>query len=627
MLTTKNYFQKVAAINIAKLPANLKEGYEFVKEVTENHSTWNYYHSDTDIKNTVDEYLESVSVFLSKDSSKNNLEHLAREEAKNLIRGSVQNGESFQDIRKSYLGTATDKVWAQVDGSKIRIEKLNGQKSRYSFPLMSIYNELLEELKKEPSSGSKSTTSTSNKTTDKNSGSSSSKSIKLVAKISEEVKFIKRYLALHGKVKFKESILTIIKSLQRAIVQKVIRKTSPLASEIEKLQRALIAKYNGMKDRGMVTIHKGELAKLVAIVGGEKTFSSLNIIKRYISLEGKSVDAKLKENFINHIKRTIDKKNLRDDPYANEVKSIYKALRSSKRDKTFSIREAELSGLQNIVKDCSAKNLGHIYHIKRSQAKKSKRKLRECVKRTFSDSKGKGTCSHNGGLSGVPTDSRILTAEQMSNRKHDLLDFTSFWLALFGRPERNFTLMVHGEPFNGKTLFLLMFAKYLAQNFGYVLYVSSEEFGASTMTDKITNFVNPKPVSLHFIDSLQGVDLSPYDFIILDSVNDLDLKPTDYKDIVKEYPDKGYILNLQHTKAGKFRGGKDWEHIPAIVAEVSKGNITLTKNRYGNKGTLNFFKQFGLEWKEPEPIEDAVQVAYIPESNEPIDTSEDEPIY
>jgi hypothetical protein len=626
MLTTKNYFQKASAINIAKLPSDLKEGYEFVKEVTENHSTWNYYHSDADIKNTVDEYLENVSGFLSKNSSKNNLERFARDEAKNLIRGSVRNGESFQDIRKSSIGVASDKVWAQVKGTKVYIEKLNGRNTDYSFPLMSLYNELLEEIKSEPNSTRKSIARKEEKTTQKSQGNGSS-TVKLVTKISEEIKFIKRYIALHGKVKFKESILTLIKSLQRAIVQKVIRKTSPLASEIEKLQRALITKYNGMTDRGMVTINKGELAKLVAIVGGEKTYASLNIIKRYISLEGKSVDAKLKENFINHIKRTIDKKSLTDDPYAGEVKSIYKILRSIKRDKTLSIREAELSGLQNIVKDCSCKDLGHIYHIKRNQTKKVKGKLRECNKKTFSDSTGKGTCSHNGGLSGVATDSRILTAEQMSNRKHDLLDFTSFWLALFGRPERSFTLMVHGEPFNGKTLFLLMLAKYLAQNFGYVLYVSSEEFGASTMTDKITNFVNPKPVSLHFIDSLHGVDLSPYDFIILDSVNDLDLKPADYKDIVKQYPDKGYILNLQHTKAGKFRGGKDWEHIPAIVAEVSKGTITLTKNRYGNKGTLNFFKQFGLEWKDPEPIEDAIEVIDIPESDTTIDTSADEPIY
>jgi hypothetical protein len=626
MLTTKNYFQKASAINIAKLPSDLKEGYEFVKEVTENHSTWNYYHSDADIKNTVDEYLENVSAFLSKNSSKNNLERFAREEAKNLIRGSVRNGESFQDIRKSSIGIASDKVWAQVKGTKVYIEKINGRNTDYSFPLMSLYNELLEEIKSEPNSSNKSTVRKEEKTTQKSQGNGSS-TVKLVAKISEEIKFIKRYIALHGKVKFKESILTLIKSLQRAIVQKVIRKTSPLASEIEKLQRALITKYNGMTDRGMVTINKGELAKLVAIVGGEKTYASLNIIKRYISLEGKSVDAKLKENFINHIKRTIDKKSLTDDPYASEVKSIYKTLRSIKRDKTLSIREAELSGLQNIVTDCSCTDLGHIYHIKRNHTKKVKGKLRECNKKTFSDSKGKGTCSHNGGLSGVATDSRILTAEQMSNRKHDLLDFTSFWLALFGRPERSFTLMVHGEPFNGKTLFLLMLAKYLAQNFGYVLYVSSEEFGASTMTEKITNFVNPKPVSLHFIDSLHGVDLSPYDFIILDSVNDLGLKPADYKDIVKQYPDKGYILNLQHTKAGKFRGGKDWEHIPAIVAEVSKGTITLTKNRYGNKGTLNFFKQFGLEWKEPEPIEDAIEVIDIPESDTTMDTSADEPIY
>lgn len=60
-----------------------------------------------------------------------------------------------------------------------------------------------------------------------------------------------------------------------------------------------------------------------------------------------------------------------------------------------------------------------------------------------------------------------------------------------------------------------------------------------------------------------------------------------------------FIFILQHTKAGDFKGGKDWEHIAEIVGEVNKEIVTVTKNRYAPKNTLDFFKQFGIEWHEP----------------------------
>jgi KaiC/GvpD/RAD55 family RecA-like ATPase len=57
-------------------------------------------------------------------------------------------------------------------------------------------------------------------------------------------------------------------------------------------------------------------------------------------------------------------------------------------------------------------------------------------------------------------------------------------------------MMFHGEPHNGKTIFLLKLAQYLAENFGDVLYVSSEEFASPTMTKKVNEFLNPLPASV-----------------------------------------------------------------------------------------------------------------------------------
>jgi hypothetical protein len=412
-----------------------------------------------------------------------------------------------------------------------------------------------------------------------------SKNVKHVEHIREEVKFIKRYVGLHNKMKSPNAILTFIKALQRSIVLKLIRKTSPLADEIQMIQGKLVQAYNRMKGEESFSINELDLNRLVSIAGGEKVYPSITVIKRFIGLQGKD-DQKKISDFVKYLENMVEKKKLtKDDPYSDKVNAIYKNLKQRTGSKV-SISKAELNGLEGIAKACGCKTeIGKIYDTKG-------KKLRPCKSKTYSDA-SRGACSHNHGLSGV------LTAEEMANRKLDLLNFFSFWHSLFGSPAKNFTMMFHGEPHNGKTIFLLKLAQYLAENFGEVLYVSSEEFASPTMTKKVSEFLTPLPKRLHFAENLQAPDLSQYQFIILDSVNDLGLKISEYKELRKEHPDKAFIFILQHTKAGDFKGGKDWEHIAEIAGEVHKGVVNVTKNRYAPKNTLDFFKQFGLQWQEP----------------------------
>lgn len=409
--------------------------------------------------------------------------------------------------------------------------------------------------------------------------------VKLVENLREEIKFIRRYIALHNKVKSPNAILAFIKALQRSIVQKLVRKTSPLAGEIEMIQTKLIQVYNKMKGEESFGINEKDLNRLIAIAGGEDIYPSITAIKRFIGLQGKDDEKKI-NSFLKYLENLVAKKKLtKEDPYAGKVNAIYKSIKQ-RTSRKISISKAELSGLEGIVKACGCKNnLGRIYNT-------GGRKLRQCKKKTYSDA-SRGACSHNQGLNGV------LTAEEMANRKLDLLDFFAFWQSLFGRPARNFTMMFHGEPHNGKTIFLLKLAQYLAETFGDVLYVSSEEFASPTMTKKVNEFLNPIPQRLHFAENLDDPDLSEYQFVILDSVNDLGLKINEYREMRKVYPETAFIFILQHTKAGDFKGGKDWEHIAEIVGEVHKGVVTVTKNRYAPKSTLDFFRQFGIQWQEP----------------------------
>jgi hypothetical protein len=563
MINSGNYFSIIESVAVHTLPPALFKSHQAVLRITNNGESWERYAGNGEIKRILDIYFGKLSDFI-----------------------------------KTLQPASRNKETKAVKQESVKTTKEKSKKTK---------EPQAEDDLPEPKS---------------------------VAKISEEVKFIKRFVGLHNKKKSPQTILSFIKSLQRSIVQKLIRKTSPFAKEIQSIQQVLIDFYHSMKGDKPVKIGDSWLPKLVAIAGGEKVYPSLNIIKRYIGLQGKPIDKDLIDRFISQIEKALDKKIMADDPYADKVKDIYNTLRKSKNSKAFSIKSSELNGLAGIVKDCKCKHthLGNIYRIKKTEAAKAitAKRIRECNYKTYSDSKGKGTCSHNGGLHGtaIASNSRILTAEQMGNRHHDVLDFTSFWYTLFGKPEKSFVMMLHGEPHNGKTILLLKFAKYLAENFGTVLYVTSEEFDSSAMTQKINELVSPKPEGLHFIDSLESIDLTPYDFVFLDSVNDLGVRPNDFKAIVKQYSPKGYILNLQHTKAGQFKGGKDWEHIPAIVGEVSKGIVSLTKNRYmQQRNTLNFFEQFGLKWREPQPTVYISNEKLPPNHNQVDDASSDEPIY
>lgn len=395
--------------------------------------------------------------------------------------------------------------------------------------------------------------------------------------IHEEVKFIKRFAALHTRVKSPNAILNFIKALQRAIVQKYITKKSQYASEIRMIQERLIQCYNKMKGDTQITIDSEFLARLVTIAGGESVYTSIGFIKRYIGMQGKVVEKKKIDGFVKQISNAIDKKKLVNDPYEDRVNTILSALQKQAKTKPVSISETQLRGLEGIVTRCGSPNtdLGTIYRTKG-------KKLRQCNSKNYSDAK-KGACSHHRGLSGV------MSAQEVALRQYEMLSINGEWYSLIGRPEKNFVMMVHGEPGSGKTTFLLKFIKYLS-NMGSVLYISSEEYDSATLTEKVQTYLNPRPSNVYFTSDIRNIN-GQFDTVVLDSVTDLGLDLENFKALKAKYPDTAFILVLQHTKDGQFKGGKEWEHEAQIAGKTDNGIIEIYKNRYGVKGTMNFFNQ------------------------------------
>jgi predicted ATP-dependent serine protease len=206
---------------------------------------------------------------------------------------------------------------------------------------------------------------------------------------------------------------------------------------------------------------------------------------------------------------------------------------------------------------------------------------------------------------------RVMSAQDLvdNSSTEELLEFTGVYKELFGTPSKTFDLGLSGDSGSGKTSFLLRFAHYLAKGFGKTLYISSEEFGSVTLVNKLKEMITKEdgeeftlPDNLFFAKGM--TDLTDYKFVIIDSITDLDLEIGDYKELRDIYKDTAFILVLQYTKGGQYRGGKEWEHEMEIFTDVEHGVLYVTKNRYGVYGAYDFFNKEVVNNKRMESDEE-----------------------
>jgi hypothetical protein len=561
---TKLNYQRIAEdYGVENLPKSLQDDYKIIQETTFNFTNWSIYDEDAEAHEAFDFAFVALKQFLDS-GPQSATSGKAKKKTSQGTRKSSSQSKGNSDAVKQAKQDA--KIYPQFELDELRkmrrtellIEEQNGPSAESRIRIEAMDKAIAQ---KEAKGKTQKTSSV----------------ISMTEHFTEEIKFIKRFAGLHNRKKTRNAILSFIKALQKSIIQRIITKDSPYASEIRTIQDCLIQIYNGMKDNQVIEIRSADfLAKLVGIAGGEAVFHSIGIMKRFIGMEGKVVDASKCDAFIKSIENAKKKKLFEEDPYLDKVNAILENLKAYKSKKPVEVKGSELNGLEGIVKSCGChKELGTIYRTKGKS-------LQRCNSKNYSDSKGRGTCSYNKGLSGV------MSAQEVASMQFDLLPFSGNWSNLVGQPARNFRMMVHGEPGSGKTTFMMKFIKYLC-TYGRVLYVSSEEFQSATLTKLVNENLNPFPPTISFTGDLAGRDLSAYDFVVLDSINDLGISLNDFKEIKAAYPNTGFIFVVQHTKSGAYKGGKEWEHEVDTAARIEDGTVSVYKNRYGIKGEMDFF--------------------------------------
>jgi len=383
----------------------------------------------------------------------------------------------------------------------------------------------------------------------KNKALKQQEAVQWIERMPEELRFIKRYLNLDGKTKTKEDILRFINSLQKAIVEKRIRKTSPYADQIKYVQERLIEVYNTMKAKIKLELKPETFEALKKLTGGEKVMASIGFIKRYIAMNEKAGMKEKAKALLQQINRAYEKGKITDsDPYIveiHELKKNLKAFATDKSIKTLEIEQAALNGLEGIL-GCA--------------------------------------CNSFNGLEGKPA---IMSSMDFANMEFNTLGFQGKWLELIGDPSSNFTTMVYGKPKMGKSYLCIDFAGYLARLHGKVLYVAKEEGLDMTLQKKLNDKAVAHPNL--FVSSFLPTSLTGYDFIFLDSVNRLGLEPTDLNKLKAENPTKSFIFIFQSTKDGNFRGANSFQHDVDVVIEVPQKGKALQMGRFNQGGEINIF--------------------------------------
>jgi hypothetical protein len=477
MLNTKNYFEKVQQLNWEEVPEALAKGHKLVEGAAQ--SNWAAYNSNDNIKRVVEAYFQKLSDYIFKNPSP----------------GETKKGSVTKSLPKKPTS----------------IPKPKPESTKTSAPVKSEA-ESEEDYESTP-----------------------------VEFIDTDVQFIRRYAAMHGKVKSQSQILNLIHSLQKAILERRIRKDSPYAKEIELMQSQLIKCYEQMDQMIEVKIDSKNLKRYLEIANSQEGMLSITLLKAYVSLNGKKDVQDRAERLLNRMRKAVTSGKIsKSDKYANRLNEAFVTIKTYLDSKAayLNINKAQLNGLMGLLGD-------DLFGQKKS-------------------------------LNGQEDEESALIVSSGELLKMDFqtIGMKGKYLELIGDPSIGFTAMVYGLPKSGKSTMCLDFANHLASNHGKVLYCAVEEGFGYTLKEKIER-LGAQHANLYITDRVPE-NLSHHQFVFIDSVSKAGMDVEDIDRLRKLHPETSFIFIYHTTKEGKFKGVNSHAHEVDVIIQVDKGQATST---------------------------------------------------
>lgn len=552
-ITVSNYTEQVKQVDFKKLPEKFQKGHAYFQKNEDL-----YKDSDT-IKNVIDTYLKSLN------------EYLAKQKPAEKKTASGKSGSTEKSKAKFKKGEAIIVTNGASKGEKGIIVRVTptGKGYNYGVQLVSFdegshLNFTESELTK--CETAKKTEKKAGKQKKENKAAKPKKSkskydnAQLTEKVTEAVRHIKNFITLQGKIVTRIRLLSLIKSLNKAISERLIRKTSKYAEEIEYVQDKLYNWYEvlGDAEEREVEIEDKMYNKLHEIAYSEKKLQSITYIQQYLNIQGKTRVKTAAKELREKIKKAIGSGRIgKNDPYHDKLELILESITKYDKDLTTrpELHEAELNGLLGItgISGCS-------YPKKKSKV--SKPEISPCNTKQ---------------LSGV------ISSEQLAEMEFETIGLTGKYRELIGDPSIGFSCMVYGKPKSGKSTLCIDFARYLAEHHGKVLFCAIEEGYGYTLKEKLERLKAIHP-NLYVSDTVPG-NLSQFNFVFIDSVSKGKIDNDRLNELIKKHPETALIFIFHSTKNGDFRGGQENAHDVDVIVEIENG-IATGRGRFGGYGEI-----------------------------------------
>ena len=379
-----------------------------------------------------------------------------------------------------------------------------------------------------------------------------------VEALDTDVQFIRRYVQMDGKIKTQAQVLTLLHSLQKAILERKIRKSSIYAAEINTIQEQLIKLYESMGDAVEVKVAPAKLQRYQEIAHAQTPMLSIALLKSYVSLNGKKgVEDKISRLVARMKKAAESGKVTKEDKYQAAINAAFKTMveHLNNKSKVLKINQAELNGITSILQ---SKN--------QSTQKKSPAEI------VGSDAPRS--------TQGTP---EVISSHALMGMQFKTIGLQGKYRQLIGDPSVGFSAMVYGLPKSGKSTLCLDMAHYLAVHHGKVLYCAIEEGFGYTLQEKIGRLKASHPRL--FVTDRVPENPGKFDFVFIDSVTKAGLEVEDMEALRKSHPRTSFIFIYHTTKEGRFKGSNTHAHEVDVIIQVEKG-VAKGNGRFGVGGEV-----------------------------------------
>lgn len=382
-----------------------------------------------------------------------------------------------------------------------------------------------------------------------------------------EKEFFESYVRLNGKRISKARISVLIDEIQNAIKSSKIKKGNPFGTDAMFMQNKLIALFNDMsaRENRLIQVNSRVLRNYREIISWDGRIPGEILLEKFLALIGKSNSGTAIMNLCFAFETGLKNGRIQGQ-YKPPAKSVLTVLKKAAKNDTQKLKASK--SLQAQVRE----TLG----IKTASRRgKSPGSLAGPLASPLAEPKKRGPK--------LAAEADEWSTDQLPDNSHLQLGFEGKWKDLWGQPTKGFSAMVFGKPKMGKSTLVLEFAGYLVRGgFGSVLWVELEEDIFTTFKEKVDRLRVGHPDFK--VRPAIPADLSRFDFIVINSVSEGKITPDHIREMKKKNPGTSFLLIYHTRKDGDFRGTQEHAHLVDVLVEV-KEDGAFANGRFGRGET------------------------------------------